>query len=78
MIKNFVINGGNVISTGNVLTPKYRGDEAIKRAGCPAPEGATEEFKEKCSKMSRGQYILVPRDDNWNTVRWFFRQIINS
>lgn len=76
--QNFEINGGHVISTGNVLNAKYRGDEAIKRAGCPAVEDATEEFKEKCSKMSRGQYILVPRDDNWNTVRWFMRQIING
>lgn len=76
--RNLQIDGGHVISTGNVLNAKFTGDEAIKEAGCPAPEEASEEFKKKCSEMSRGQYILIPRDDNWNTVKWYFRQIIKS
>jgi LCP family protein required for cell wall assembly len=75
---NFDIKGGNVISTLNVLNASFTGDAAIKEAGCPRPEDAPEEEKKKCSLMDRGQYILTPREDNWNTVKWYFRQIINS
>lgn len=30
-----------------------------------------------CSE-DKGQYILLPRNDNWNSVRWFFRQIMEG
>ena len=76
--KGFEIKGGNVLSTLNVLNSKFTGDEAFKEAGCPATKDATEELKKKCATMSRGQYILVPKKDNWNTIRWYFRQLLNS
>lgn len=74
--QSFEISGGNVISTGNVLISKFANDGAFATAGCPASPKASDEQKEKCAKFDRGAYILVPKNDDWNTVRWYFRQII--
>lgn len=76
--KDFSINGGNVVSSGNVLVSKHTGDDAFALAGCPAPIDAEEELKEKCAKMEKGQYILIPRNDNWNNVKWYFRELLEQ
>lgn len=74
--QNFELSGGNVISTDNVLISKFANDEAFAIAGCPAAEKASDKQKEKCAKFDRGAYILVPKNDDWDTVRWYFRKII--
>ena len=74
--QSFEINGGNVISTDNVLLSKFANDEGYAIAGCPTTKNSSEEQKEKCSKYDRGAYILVPKNDDWDTVRWYFRKII--
>ena len=74
----YEVNGGHVISSGNVLTSKHTGDDAFKAAGCPAPADAEDELKAKCANIEKGQYILIPRNNNWNTVRWYFREIMEG
>ena len=76
--QNYEIDGGHVISSGNVLNSKYTGDDALKSAGCPPPADADEELKAKCSSIEKGQYILIPRNNNWNTVRWYFRELLED
>lgn len=76
--RSYEVDGGHVISSGNVLASKYTGDDAYRAAGCPAPADAEDELKEKCANMEKGQYILIPRNNNWNTVRWYFREIIEG
>ena len=76
--QNYEIDGGHVISSGNVLFSKHTGDDALRAAGCPAPADAEDEHKEKCAKIEKGQYILLPKNNNWNTVRWYFREIVEG
>ncbi len=76
--QSYEIDGGHVISSGNVLASKYTGDEKKQAAGCPPPEDADQELKDKCANIEKGQYILLPRNNNWNTVRWYFREIIEG
>jgi polyisoprenyl-teichoic acid--peptidoglycan teichoic acid transferase len=74
--QSFEINGGNVLSTENVLDSKFANDEGYAVAGCPASKKATEDQKKKCAEYDRGAYILVPKNDDWNTVKWYYRKII--
>lgn len=75
--QNYEVNGGHVISSGNVLMSKYTGDS--KRAACAsAPASGEGEQKPDCSSIDRGAYILLPRNENWNSVRWYFHQIIEG
>jgi len=76
--KSYDIQGGYVLSTTNVLDWSYTNDKAFEEAGCPAPEDADEELKNKCTTFERGQYILNPKQENWNAIRWYFRQAING
>lgn len=76
--RSYDIRGGYVLSTINVLDWSYTNDKAYEEAGCPAPEKADEELKKKCATFDRGQYILTPKEENWNAIRWYVRQAINS
>ena len=76
--QGYEVNGGNVISSGNVLTSKHTGDDALRAAGCPVPEDAPDEDKERCKNIDKGAYILIPRGNNWNTIRWYFRELIEG
>jgi polyisoprenyl-teichoic acid--peptidoglycan teichoic acid transferase len=79
--QSFEISRGHVLSSGNVLESKYTGDIKKAEKDCGAQTG-TEEVDEakkaECEKILKGEYILLPRNDNWNSVRWFFRQIIEG
>lgn len=73
--QNFEIDGGHVMSSGNVLVSQYTND-----VNGQAPQSCTtnEEGEEICKAADRGAYILVPRNGSWNTTRWFFHQIIEG
>lgn len=75
--QGFEVEGGNVLSSGNVLESKYTGD--LKKDDCQKNATEPKEGQEdkKCDQ-DKGQYILVPRNDNWNTVRWYFHQLIEE
>ncbi|MCC6643678.1 LCP family protein [Candidatus Peregrinibacteria bacterium] len=78
--QGFEVESGNVLSSGNVLESKYTGE--LKAAECKASkpastEGGTAENGNDC-KQDKGQYILLPRNNNWNTVRWYFHQLIEE
>ena len=81
--QGFAIEGGNVLSTENVLTSKYTGElkanECLSKA---VNKVQTDEIgsdkiavKENCLK-DKGEYILLPRNNNWNLIRWYFHQLI--
>ena len=86
--QGFEVEGGNVLSSGNVLESKYTGD--LKVAQCKQDSagdvkdtaaqngGTAAQPKDKNCDQDKGQYILVPRNDNWNTVRWYFHQLIEE
>lgn len=81
--QNFEIDGGHVLSSGNVLASRYTGDVKREEQNCPAVSASTtggddETQEDPCANIDKGAYILVPRDGNWNTIRWYFRQIIEN
>lgn len=74
--QNFEIESTAVISSGNVLeSPPYVKEEdcnelvqAAELAGQPTPECVNENHA----------YTLVPREDNWNLIKWFFKEQFES
>lgn len=82
--QSFEIKSGHVLSSGNVLESKHKGEEKIKKC-LKNTQKNTELSKEekdtsikKCKKIKKGEYILEPRNGNWNTVRWYFHQVIEG
>lgn len=80
--QGFEIEGGNVLSTANVLESKYTGELKVK--GCldklnklPIKDVKDEGQADAC-KQDKGQYILLPKNNNWNTLRWYFHQLIET
>lgn len=73
--QNYEINGGHVMSSGNVLASQYTGEVNGKAAETCTTD---EEGEEICVAKDKGAYILVPRNGSWNTTRWFFHQIIEE
>ncbi len=74
--QQFEVRGGNVLSSGNVLFSKYTGDIQRQEQNCA--NATTTEEQDECAKIAKGQYILMPLNENWNTVRWYFHQLIES
>jgi LCP family protein required for cell wall assembly len=83
--QGFEIESGNVLSSGNVLQSKMTGEEKI--AACLAKvskikveESSPEEIakKKQACQGDKGAYILIPANNNWNTVRWYFHQLIEE
>ncbi len=81
--QNFEVSRGHVLSSGNVLQSKFTGDLKRQEMKCegkakkPAAEGESQE-KDPCDDIDRGQYILEPRGGNWDSIRWYFHQIIEG
>ncbi len=75
--QSFSVSRGHVLSSGNVLQSKYTGDLKRAEKDC-GKKDSTDEEKEACEKIVKGEYILEPRNGNWNSVRWFFHQIIEG
>lgn len=89
--QSFSIDRGNVLSSGNVLQSKFTGDlDKDKKIKDCVTKLEKEEIKtgavttvqqkeEICNnEIEKGQYILLPRNDDWNAVRWYFRQLIEG
>ncbi len=75
--QGFEIHSGYVLSGANVLVS----------SNYQVPDNATEEDKAKClianvkpedvalcSKFTNS-YILLPRNNNWDTIKWYFREV---
>jgi len=80
--QSYEINGGHVVSSGNVLASRYTGEIEKEKRNCAKKnvtneEGETEEV-DPCKNIDKGAYILLPRNGNWNTIRWYFHQIIEE
>lgn len=84
--QGFDVESGNVLSSGNVLESKNTGEDkgraCLQKVGKgTATDGATdEELKKKrdACEAIKGEYILLPRNGNWNTIKWYFHQLVED
>lgn len=74
--QKFDISRGHVLSSGNVLDSKYTGDSKRAANNCGNPSGTQQQAT--CASIDKGAYILEPRGGSWNSVRWYFHQIIEG
>jgi len=79
--QSYQIDGGHVVSSGNVLVSKYTGDlEREKKhwstTKAETEEDGKEEKNDPCKNIEKGSYILLPKDGNFNVIRWYFHNII--
>ena len=82
--QNFDIDKGNVISSGNILDSKYTGDITKAESGCASKPSKTvikngqTQQQDACAGIDKGQFILVPKNNNWNILRWYFHTILEG
>jgi len=85
--QGFEIASSNVLSTGNVLdVPDYITTEdcAAKivewetSAGEFAGAGSMEKAERPSCENELHAYTLLPRDDNWNLIKWYFKEIFDG
>ncbi len=82
--QGFELEGGNVISSGNILESTFTGSGNIekclemlnKKLDLSAEELA--KAKSACQSVDKGAYILEPLNGNWNVIRWYFHQLIEA
>lgn len=74
--QDYQIVSNAVMSSGNILyVPPY-----IRKETCDAQiaeAAATGASKPTCDQENQA-YTLAPRDDNWNLIKWFFREEFSS
>ncbi|MFA6528228.1 MAG: LCP family protein [Candidatus Gracilibacteria bacterium] len=71
--KNYAIERGNVISTGNVLVSEHQ----YVDYNTSAEEEVCDEITGVC-EMQNFVYISTPYGGNWDYVRWYFDEILAS
>jgi LCP family protein required for cell wall assembly len=76
--QKFDISRGHVLSTGNVLFSQYTGDQKKADAGCGKVAADDTQQQQSCDRIEKGAYILIPRNEDWDSIRWYFHQIIEG
>lgn len=86
--QNFKISRGHVLSSGNILDSTYTGElppgERGSTQGCDAiiekkDTNSTQQKAANSNQQScKGAYILLPHNGDWNSVRWYFHQIMSG
>ncbi len=70
--QNYEIKSNNVMSSGNVLyVPPYITAENCSKLIAEAE--AAGQPRPNCENENQA-YTLLPRDNNWNVIKWFFRE----
>jgi len=84
--QGFTIESGNVLSTANILDSKNTGDDKVKECldalkadseKTAIPEEELKKRQNSCKEIS-GEYILLPKNENWNTIKWYFHQLVEE
>jgi len=75
--KNYSLERGSVISSGNVLESAWIPVDFRSSKQIEVCEEPTEEGAEPVCEMSFAIYALVPKEDNWDYVRWYIQEVFN-
>ncbi len=71
--QDYEISGNAVISTGNILTvPPYVAKEECAKVPAEGAPGLNENQQKLCTEGINA-YTLIPRNNDWNLIKWFFR-----
>ena len=74
--QNYDIESNHVMSSGNILyVPPYTSKEDCEELIAAAE--AAEQEKPNCENENQA-YTLLPRDNNWNLIKWFFKDKFES
>jgi LCP family protein required for cell wall assembly len=74
--QSFKINSSHVMTSGNILyVPPYTTKEQC--AAKIADAETKGEPKPDCEN-DLDAYTLLPRDDNWNVIKWYFHEIFDG
>lgn len=76
--QKYDISGGHVLSTSNVLLSKHTGAAKRLEENCDSITPEHTQQQELCDKIKQGEYILLPRNDDWDIIRWFFHRLIEG
>lgn len=73
--KDFEIDDTAVLTTYNVLEPNFTGyiDIGTNFQFCLKNKQAP-----KCKLQNRGEYILLPKDGDWDVIKWFIDEKIRD
>ena len=82
--QSFEINSSHVISSGNILyVPEYVsteqcGEMIAEWEAAGGPDGVAEAGERPDCENALNAYTLLPRDDNWKLIKWYFREIFDG
>lgn len=72
--KKFILDSGYVLSTGNVLKNDLI---PVDYPTSMQVEVCTDQDGTQFCEMKNAIYTLKPLDDDWNKIKWFFRNVLN-
>lgn len=70
----YVLSGANVLVSSNYQVPEGAGEEDKNK--CLTANVKPDDV-ETCSKFTRS-YILLPRNNNWDVVKWYFGEVFGG
>lgn len=74
--QNFKINSNHVMTSGNILyVPPYTTKE---QCDVLLEEVAKNAMLSTNCDTALAAYTLLPKDDNWDIIKWYFRQIFDG
>jgi LCP family protein required for cell wall assembly len=65
--KNYTINAQHTIDISNVLYSTYSNIYLMKDQDVPIDEN-----------FDKGMWIVLPKDNDWNVIKWYIRQLIGQ
>ena len=70
-LKDYAISSRNVIDTSNVLYNTYSNIYLLS-------EEEKEELENEEKEFDKGAYMLLPKDNDWNIIKWYIRKLITE
>ncbi len=67
--RDYRVSSQNVLDTSNILYFTYSNIYLMKNKN-------EEQKKDPVGDQNNGAYILLPRNDDWNLIRWYIRELI--
>jgi LCP family protein required for cell wall assembly len=77
-LKNYGVDSQNVLDKSNVLRSSYYYVWLRNGRGSENTVSRENEKNKQDEQSKLGPYILIPRNDDWNLIRWYIRVVLLS